>query len=197
MKPDSTAVFCTYPPQNAPSRGPAGGRKGLPLPIAAPSSRTRRSQQPAKREDATQAGRALSARAACTAETKRHWRCSGDGGSTRSAFRGETWSCWSKGAPLRSVRVIAEPLTVAALESAGRSNRRAGATRLRKRVTLAPRRTHDYSKVTQITTLLESSTSDAVTHRELTRAPLRSPRRSEAITRVFESTVRQLDGCFV
>jgi len=73
-----------------------------------------------------QAGRALSAQAACTADTKRHWRCSGGDGSTWSAVRDESWSPWSERAPVRSVAVvvIGEPLTVVVMESVGRSNRR-------------------------------------------------------------------------
>jgi hypothetical protein len=74
-----------------------------------------------------QAGRALSAQAACTADTKRHWRCSGGDGNTWSEVRDESWSTWSERAPVCSVAVvvvvISEPLTVVALESVG-SNRR-------------------------------------------------------------------------
>ena len=68
----------------------------------------------------------LSAQAACTADAKRHWRCSGGGGNRWSAVLDESWSPWSASAPVRSVAVvvvvIGEPLTVVVLESVGRSN---------------------------------------------------------------------------
>jgi hypothetical protein len=126
-----------------PTTGPNAGRVHAELSRLQLTDRLapRRARELSSAKLSGQAGRALSAQAACTADTNRHWRCSGGAGNTWSAVRDESWSPWSERAPVRSVAVvvvvIGEPLTVVGLESVGGAIDEApGATRLRKRVAL-------------------------------------------------------------
>jgi hypothetical protein len=122
----------TLPPhaRQDPTTGPNAGRVHAELSRLRLTNRLapRRARELPSAKLSGQAGRALSAQAACTADTKRHWRCSGGDGNTRSEVRDESWSPWSERATVRSVAVvvvvIGEPLTVVGLESVGRSNRR-------------------------------------------------------------------------